>query len=90
MLLDAMLQIKGPSFFVDDVFIRKGQLKISAENLINKKIKELSPQELTTYQEICEDHLKSNNIEPIEEEKIDTSEEAPKKQPWWIKKSDLK
>lgn len=81
--------MKGPSFFVDDVFIRKGQLKISAENLINRKLKELTAQEIATYEALCEDHLKNNNIEPVEEEKIDTTE-VPKKQPWWIKKSELK
>ena len=74
--LDALLEIKGVSYFADDIFIRKGQTKISAESIVDKKCQMLTKQELNLFEEIRATHLKNNSLEVAEEEKLEVKEES--------------
>jgi len=50
--LNALLELKGPSLFTDDVFTRKGHVKIAADTIIKKKFDSLRKADQTAFNSI--------------------------------------
>lgn len=86
----ALLDLKGASLFTDDVFIRKGQVKISAEDVLTKKIKQLKHHEKAEFAEIKKKYLKDDSCENPEEETkmMDEETKGGQSRKWWVKSSD--
>lgn len=86
----ALLDMKGPSYFTNDVFLRKGQAAISAETVVDKKIKQLSKDEKEIFTQIKAGYMYSDGYEDHNEEaKIMDSDPHPSKaKKWWVKSSE--
>ena len=87
----SLLDTKGASIFTNDVFTRKGQSKIAAEDIIRKKFNKLTKAEKETFQEIRSKYMCEKNEENYEEEKCaeDETQTKPQKK-WWIKSTEVK
>lgn len=88
--LVSLLDLKGPSCFINDVFVRKGQERIGAEDLVKKKIKRLSHHDQAILGEIKDKYMAQIEHEHHEEEKSETTESKKPKNQWWIKSSAAK
>jgi len=87
------LDLKGPTHFLEDIFMRKGQTKISAEDILRKKTNRLSNAEKEKLEVIKMEYLgrekKVVQHEEIEEDSKIEEVDVKQKNQWWIKKTDL-